>query len=944
MKMSTPDSLYKKLRPWCYDNHVNYDTSGSDDSSGSVAGGLLEEFLNLTQLVFKCTDSDSASRENQDHGILFTSESWISWNVSEVSGFICKPNYSLTRRVVTNTTQNAGIHDNLNITGPITETLDMGLKPFNVTKKILRSLGGEWGEDIMNIKWNSWFVLLNATQPQNNLSSFRNTSLMMELSTQVWQGLSAYVVKHDYMSPSNQTVNGTATSTQGRLYTQELPLRLMEALIALLLLFSVALCFLRPGVFHRDPTSLGAHAMILARSPDLMGLLEGRGAAPKQALRASLSGILASYPRNHGPESPAIAIQQFQTGSENPAEKAAADNSDQLKWWRPIPTRLWFRMCILVATLGVMIALEVLLQVSGREDGLGNVSLDGYLKYTWSLLPPFLLALIGLLFSLVDSTARTAHPFQLLRKGRASLADILYDPARQVSLMAVGRAAWKRHFPLLWATLPGLLAPVLTIVTSGLYTVNPVPWTYDAELQLQDWFSFRSRTELPASRDDEGWTMFKLIEFNDMPYPNWTHGSYAFSRFGADNLRSHDGNDTALYVTTHVPATRYNMNCTLIGHYAGESYQTLNSTSFNSPTTGTQYLRIDPRPLGCDTAPEGNQTTGHRDLWITQVQYTNDLGTSYIGGNYSFLAQYRDNYHSYYLDRYNQSVEAAGDNGLCGDEREHRFYALGKGSDELAMLHCVPYVEGLLVNATFSLPDLSLVTDVPIEPDMDSSVFLSDSPNFNRTLSSNFEWKLLVSALVNGTSGVGWLPTLMPGPGDVDGRKLTAAVEDLLGEYYAQEIHFNSREPLDGNYSDDNPFTRDGQPVMGKVTDLTRLRLVQNEVSTRVLQCILGVMAVSLVAASVLDRGVRIIPRDPGSVASRMAYFAGGTMWRDVPVGADRWKDGEIIKWGRENSEGRLLLDWRGGDDPEASDDGAPPSEERARRFAVDSASRKGVA
>lgn len=84
-----------------------------------------------------------------------------------------------------------------------------------------------------------------------------------------------------------------------------------------------------------------------------------------------------------------------------------------------------------------MIALEVLLQVSTRGNGLGNVSLNGYSKYIWTLIPTFVLALVGLLFSMVDSTARTLHPFQLLRKGQASLEDILHDPTRQVSLMAI---------------------------------------------------------------------------------------------------------------------------------------------------------------------------------------------------------------------------------------------------------------------------------------------------------------------------------------------------------------------------------------------------------------------------------------------------------------------------------------------------------------------------
>ena len=135
----------------------------------------------------------------------------------------------------------------------------------------------------------------------------------------------------------------------------------------------------------------------------------------------------------------------------------------------------------------------------------------------------------------------------------------------------------------------------------------------------------------------------------------------------------------------------------------------------------------------------------------------------------------------------------------------------------------------------------------------------------------------------------------MPGPGDDDAHRLIAALGGPVAEYLALNLYFNYRHPLDGKYTHSSAstpgrglFIADGHPATANVTGDTRLRLTQSAVSTRILQGLLGVMAVCLVAESALGRGARVIPRDPGSVASRMAFFAGSALWRNVPVGADR--------------------------------------------------------
>lgn len=550
MSLVVPDSLLEKLRPWCY-----------LEDRLSVAEGQFYDFskdVGSAKILYKCANSTSI--DSQDHRILLASRYYrLDSNDTEYSGFMCEPTYTLTRRTVTNSTRYAGYEDRLEIDEAIAQTLEIGVQPLDMTVKILKTAIDGWR---MNSPSKMWFNMLNFSHLQNDQElGFRNTNLFIEASQRTWKGLAAYVVKQEYTIPSEEIINGTSVSIQGRLCVQLLSLRLIEAQITLLIALIVGLCFFRAGLFHRNPTSLGAHAMILARSPGLVGHLQGYGVKSKQVLRESLSGYTASFPPQVLPESPAISLHYSRRGSGEITEKPTRNNNNADDWWSPMSVRWWFRTSLMTAILAVVIALEVLLHVSNRGNGLRDVNLEGYLKYTWSFLPTLVLVLLGLLFSMVDSTARISHPFQLLRNGRASMNDLLHDPTRQVSLMAVLHAGWKGQFVLLWVTLPGLLSPVLTIISSGLYTVAPVPWTYDAELELKDWFLPEDRSvndidSLADSDSAETSDIFTLTQLSNMPYPQWTQWEYALASFGADNLHSHDGNDTSLYITARIPAAR----------------------------------------------------------------------------------------------------------------------------------------------------------------------------------------------------------------------------------------------------------------------------------------------------------------------------------------------------------------------------------------------------
>ncbi|KAB2569610.1 hypothetical protein BFW01_g12268 [Lasiodiplodia theobromae] len=927
LSRAAPKDLWNELEQWCYEGHTTY---GSTDS---VADGLLSAFQNLTQHIYKCTNSTPI--EEQEDRILITLDTWLSVDQAETSGIMCEPKYSLTRRTVTNATGAAGIEDGLNVSSAVQETLDLGSKPFNVTSNIIQSMDGEWS-GVFTTQANVWYTMLNTSQPQSSLKAFRNTSLTTELSQGMFASYAAYTIKKDFMDTSNRTANGTVAFTENRLCVQELSLRLMEALLALLALLSIALCFFPPGVFHRDPRPVGAHALMLARSPALIEVLSGYGASSKQALRARLSGYTATFPQQKPPAGAAITV------TARDGTKTETDEMDQGKWWHPLPLTLWFRGLLVAIAIAIIVALEVLLQASDKHNGLADVVLEGYQKYAWTLIPSLVMASIGLAFSLVDSITRALHPFHLLRRGRASFNDLLYDPAGQVSLVAAVRAARQRHFALLAILLTGLLAPMLTIVTSGLYTAVPVPSTHSAALQMQDWFNLDNRTVSRINTVDndsgEGRAIFQLVQFSNLSYPQWTHGAYAFSSFSGDGLAGE-----ATSVRARLPAVRANLNCSLLHYYTHRNF-TYDANGFSYV-----FVPID-APAGCHAGRYSSNDTSPRQLWLS-VNALNQWGAHSDG---PFVALLKDDYSTASLAFEDKYVSTPKTLDVCADGRQHLFYGAGTLTgdifDDLALMHCMPYVEALFVTANLSLPGLELSTaDQPLVPDEDSAVFLSSSAS--ATAIGQEEFAIFTSALVNGsTHGVGDLATIT-GRANVDAFR--HALESLYAVYAAQNLNFNYRLALDPatnltsflfptdasrHNSSNAPGTMEKFIIRDDDDDAVltaqqRLRLKQSPISTRILEGLIAAMAVCLIAAAVLETmtlglAARVLPKDPGSVAAKMTLFAEGDAWpREVPVGADMWPDRVLVRKGV--FEGRLFgLRWWGG----AEDGGG-------RRFGVDIAS-----
>lgn len=94
--------------------------------------------------------------------------------------------------------------------------------------------------------------------------------------------------------------------------------------------------------------------------------------------------------------------------------------------------------------------------------------------------------------------------------------------------------------------------------------------------------------------------------------------------------------------------------------------------------------------------------------------------------------------------------------------------------------------------------------------------------------------------------------------------------------------------------------TAAGNSFNATVIDSSELRLVQNAVSTRLLEGILLFMAICAGVSFFLERSTRILPKNPASIASAMSLFADSDLLQTIsqelsmPDGEKRLQDGVL--------------------------------------------------
>jgi hypothetical protein len=605
------------------------------------------------------------------------------------------------------------------------------------------------------------------------------------------------------------------------------------------------------------------------------------------------------------------------------------------KWWRPTAATKTFRISLTVMTLLLFASLEVVYHLSNKHGGLVDVFKEGHTRYIWLYVPPFSMACLGLAYGAMDTAVRTLHPYSELSRGAEGNGDAMeFDPRSSTSLVAVAQSLRRRSFGLSAVISTSILAGLLTIAASGLYsTTESAQKTESIALDLESWFDIESASQMEGSYngrlDLPDALISQAIQFNNLSYPGGTYREVAFAMPDTGRVGVYPkGSTSPATLRATIPAAQAQANCSFYRFWGAIQLE---------PNQSTYHFNLDVEPPpGCKRGPT------HALSDDRYIVLAHDAGLTPPPGYFGFvsLLGWKLLPEAFEVEGDRFSPDNRDPYTVCSDNTQHLFMVYGRRIDltmhNVTVLHCLPFVQAVEVEADFTLPALT-VDDSKSPP---RAVGPATPWNSTNPAMNSIPLSVVAAKENNGTDP--FFTVLTRGGPDatlldtLTGRDKIPAMIDRINTVYAQlsaqSLHYNFRRPT-ANLTATNETNGRPPPGSGSIEATISVpappgmaRLVQTQLSTRFLQGLLLCLAACAgVSFWVLRGSERVLPADPGSIAARMGLLAGSELV-------------EILR--REGVQGlegsRLGLGWWERVGEEAGEDGGEGGKKVRWRYGID--------
>lgn len=707
------------------------------------------------------------------------------------------------------------------------------MKPFNDVNATLDT----------TIKLGAYLAKSGTTGDIYNL--FKD-GLLYDVVGSYYRAISAQVMRTSMVEQKRSTTQGNIITNQNRVLMSTLSLRVVEICLvlgALLVALMIALLSRKAiagiALAPWDPNTISAIAAMLPTSVGFCSLLRDASATRFNSLQECFQGHLFRT----GFSSTGFSI----TITEGSQDVRPQDLKPEDPSWKPFPNRS-MRWIILFMVALVIAALELVLYLSRTNDGLGTVSTDDYLHYLWTVLPSVVMVSIGLFFGSLDFNIRCLAPYARLKQAKGASFDesMSLDFLDALSITTVIRAIRTRNLAVLATTLTTLVSAFLTITTSGLYYAVDIPiqttvnFTQESVFYNSSWSGPHSPPRVSGyGRENEGVVTADHILRNNVSFPRWTYDTLAFPKLSIDKKSTQDS-----FVDIRIPALRSALTCQLqSGAALNPNYSRVVFTNLGEP-----YIRYD---LGVDLLTNTACAKNTKKTTMIGTQSNMDIVPHTYFGELleNSCGMYPSNHSTSYVWGYISNAT---------DETPIR---------NIAALTCVDAPEFVETTTRFRLPSMDIDKDHPPVPD-ESTAKPSDKiyiPHFD------------MSALFPDPSAPlnPWFKALATGRyaipvedlGDAnENDKVIKAIKHQHQLMRAQQFGAWLRLPANGSL--------DHEPILGNVTVSSRLRLVQDPVSTRILEALLGFMLVVGLVGSLILNTDGVLRRNPCSVVGVASLLA----------------------------------------------------------------------
>ena len=772
---------------------------------------------------------------------------------------VCKPYYTFGKVSVTVNNTEALVQNIMDVSA-VQDAVPApipGISGWDIAEAFLMSFSsasqyGYWTTEGIN-PWASlpfWYTTLQ--YPNNHSEDFLDSSLLIEATQSLYSLVCAQIVRQQLLGSSNSDITGTITTDQKRLVVRTLSLRLLEALSGLMVVLGLYIILAVPTkiLLPQDPGSLAGMFIILSKSKDAVQSLRHTGSLSLSAIEARTSGIEYRLTTSTQQENAQVSIE----ANIPPHYKIDAFmmSKSAKKWWHPFMASTSALLLCVLAQVGIIVALEATFRYSQNHNGLADVVSAEYLPYVWSLLPAFVLSCIAAAYTGMSFLTKIFAPYCALKSTATAQNSFLINYLDKTALRVIWNATRRGQTAVSLITFAALLGTLLTIAVSGVFFVQASPYEHSVNVNMNGWFITSDQlghfgTGTPAL---DALVASALVVEGNLSYPAWTYGEFVFPHIAIDQnsltnaSKAYVGRSTSL--SLKVPALRSKQHC---GYFRADKELNATFPQYTNVTTSgnvtvTVYSQIDWNGADVPYCSNGVEPP---------VSYA-QVGNGTFGQAQNQWADCQPMY-------------------TWGSTGYHTI-------EHIASLACNDTMEQVEVNVVFTLPDFSIDTRTPPVADESTAKFFSYPDVLENgelwgglpTITAPPNLDSFFAALVEGKDEFPVAQLADPAHDD----EVVSRIRHLNALLRAQEYNVQGRAAVPDSFAQRN--------LTGFVTDPSRTRLVQNEVSTRIVQCLLGVMAACAIVSSYMMNTKEVLPHNPCSIAGVASLLVDAEMVKDEAI------------------------------------------------------------
>lgn len=340
----------------------------------------------------------------------------------------------------------------------------------------------QWGEDsVSNFSQSGSaadalfrLMLLVTALPMKEeyVKTFLNPKKMIEAVDVVVPGVAVQFIQQNFLQSARkkETTLASGSGLEDRLHVRMPSLWVMVVGFIVMTVITIGILVTsHHGVVPRNPTSLAFHATALSANPDLQAVLGYCGHKNSKQLRTTLQCCDFSTSLNQ--QSFRITPSYTWTSPSTPTD----DETNQDTW---LPVAAWLPVAgtMLITPLLAIAVLEALSSISVEHDGLVNLDESNYTITAIVYSTTLFLLLIATLYNNFEFTTSLFAPFNTLRSGIAEAKRSLHShPLGETAPIAFFQMVRDRHLGAALSISAAIIGSTLAIVASGLWVVGSSP-------------------------------------------------------------------------------------------------------------------------------------------------------------------------------------------------------------------------------------------------------------------------------------------------------------------------------------------------------------------------------------------------------------------------------------------------------------------------------------